>query len=67
MIQLLYKTPNCPTGWQTIYAKTILKAFDGLQKTLDKVMKIVTLTNRELNEIVSLGDVVDWQNARIID
>ena len=30
------------------------------------VMKIVTLTNRELNEIVSLGDVVDWQNARIL-
>lgn len=38
MIQLLYKTPHCPTGWQTVYAETILEAFNELQKTLDKVM-----------------------------
>ena len=38
MIQLLYKTPHCPDGWQTVYAETIPEAFEGLQKTLDKAM-----------------------------
>ena len=51
MIQLLYKTPNCP-GWQTIYAKTILEAFDRLQKTLDKVMNDNThISVYEIGEI----------------
>ncbi len=31
------------------------------------IMKISTLSNREFNQIISLGDVVDWHNARIID
>lgn len=29
------------------------------------IMKIVTLSNRELNQIISLGDCVDWANDRI--
>lgn len=29
------------------------------------VMKINILTDRELNQIISFGDVVDWHNDRV--
>ena len=30
------------------------------------VMKINTLSDREINQIISLGDVVNWHNDRIV-
>lgn len=52
MIQLLYKTPHCPTVWQTVYAESILESFDGLQKTLDKAMSDNThISVYEITEI----------------
>jgi hypothetical protein len=52
MIQLLYKTPHYPYLWLTVYAESILKAFDELQKTLDKTMDDNThISVYEISEI----------------